>query len=656
MTNSIYGGRQRILFNIILGTGVFFSLYVINQYNYLIYHTISELFTVVIAWSFFIIVWNTKNIIKSDVIVFLGVAYLFIGGIDILHAFSYKGMNLIVGADAGANPATQLWIYARYMESITLAIVPFLLLKKINVSSSVVIYGTLFFFAICSILVWDIFPDCYITGSGLTSFKRYSEYTIIGLLAISLYALSHRVNLIGKKIYVVIAPAIVLKIFSELSFTFYVDIYGLLNFVGHALKIFSFYLMYVALIRFGLSEPYRVLFKGLTESEKRYRQMFNTNTSVKLIISPHTGAIVEVNQAACDFYGYTKAELLSLNINEINILSPDEIQCEMEQAKKEKKLYFNFSHQLKSGEIRDVEVYSGPVKQNNDTYLYSIIHDVTGKKKNEDSLKFQSLLLNKIQDHITATDLEGNILFVNEAEVKTTKHRKEDLLGKSVSIYGEDPSKGSTQNAIIKGTLENGFWNGEVVNYTADGTELIMFCRTKLIKDKNNQPWRMVGISTDITKQKQVEHALRESEDKFKTMFDKAPLSYQSLDKNGNFLEINNTWLQIMGYERDEVIGKNFSVFLPPDWKEHFQINFPRFKAVGEVLGVQFEMVKKNGQLILVSFHGKIAYDTNDQFKQTHCIFRDITQEDLLLKDKKKLECQLRHIVDPNVKTVFHST
>ena len=101
--------------------------------------------------------------------------------------------------------------------------------------------------------------------------------------------------------------------------------------------------------------------------------------------------------------------------------------------------------------------------------------------------------------------------------------------------------------------------------------------------------------------------ALGDSEQRFRSLFQKAPLSYQSLDEDGNFIEVNETWLKVMGYGRNEVIGHNFSEFLHPDWKEHFKENFPRFKAVGEILGVEFEMLKRDGTKILVSFHGKIG-------------------------------------------------
>ncbi|MCI5223462.1 MAG: PAS domain S-box protein, partial [Candidatus Electrothrix sp. AR4] len=125
----------------------------------------------------------------------------------------------------------------------------------------------------------------------------------------------------------------------------------------------------------------------LRESENRYRQTFETNMAVKLIIDPADGRIIEANQAAAVYYGYPVDRLVSMRITDINQLSPDEVRDEMVRAKREERLYFNFRHKLASGAIRDVEVYSGPLQSKGRTLLYSIIHDITERKEAEEKLR-----------------------------------------------------------------------------------------------------------------------------------------------------------------------------------------------------------------------------------------------------------------------------
>lgn len=138
---------------------------------------------------------------------------------------------------------------------------------------------------------------------------------------------------------------------------------------------------------------------------------------------------------------------------------------------------------------------------------------------------------------------------------------------------------------------------------------------------------RVNELEKEVVKAKHLEEALLQTEDRFRLLFERAPLGYQSLDENGCFIEVNQAWLDTLGYASEEVIGRSFGDFLHPDWIDHFKENFPRFKAIGEILGVEFEMVKKDGSPILVAFNGKIGRDEKGEFRQTHCILQDITTQ-----------------------------
>jgi len=102
-----------------------------------------------------------------------------------------------------------------------------------------------------------------------------------------------------------------------------------------------------------------------------------------LIINPETGEIIDANSSACKFYQYSKKQIIKLKIMDINILSPDQILKEMQNAKTEKRNYFNFQHKLANGEIRDVEGYSSPIVLLREKVLYSIIHDITERLRIE---------------------------------------------------------------------------------------------------------------------------------------------------------------------------------------------------------------------------------------------------------------------------------
>ncbi len=153
------------------------------------------------------------------------------------------------------------------------------------------------------------------------------------------------------------------------------------------------------------------------------------------------------------------------------------------------------------------------------------------------------------------------------------------------------------------------------------------------------------GADKDITERKQAEEMLRQSEERFQLLFDKAPLGYQSLDFDGKFIDVNQQWLDSLGYNKGEVIGKWFGDFLSPEYQDGFRKRFPIFKAKGKIHS-EFEMVHKNGSKLFMAFEGKVGYNLKGEFKQTHCILQDITHRKLSEEKLKKSEEKLRFYTD----------
>lgn len=146
------------------------------------------------------------------------------------------------------------------------------------------------------------------------------------------------------------------------------------------------------------------------------------------------------------------------------------------------------------------------------------------------------------------------------------------------------------------------------------------------------------------TQKTQTLEALLTSEEKFRTLYDNTPLSYQSLDKEGCFLDINPAWLRTLGFTKEEVIGKKYADFLHPDWKPNFEREFPEFKKRGYVNDVQFKIGHKNGHYLDISFEGCIGYDVDGKVRQTYCVFNDISKRVKAMEDLRSSEERFRRL------------
>lgn len=258
----------RIILSLTITCLVLFSLYLTSLSNYLLFHSLTEIFSIIVAAGIFTIAWNSKGFTSTGYILILGVAYLFVGMLDVLHTLTYKGMGIF--ESNGSNQTTQLWIAARYLQGITLLIAAFFTRRIIQRPYAVFsIYFVITAALIGSIFFWRIFPDSFIEPGGLTPFKTISEYLISFILLAAIFVMYRRRSDFEPLVTAMIIASIATMIASELFFTLYADnVYGKANLIGHFLKIISFFFIYKAMIEVSLKRPYSMLFRDLKNSEE----------------------------------------------------------------------------------------------------------------------------------------------------------------------------------------------------------------------------------------------------------------------------------------------------------------------------------------------------------------------------------------------------
>lgn len=259
---------RSIIIEYLIFSSLLFLIYLSSLYNYLLFHTVAELSAITISIGIFIIGWNSKVYLRTSFFLIIGVSFLFIGIIDLIHTLAYTGLNIFIGFTS--NLPTSLWIVARYWQALSLLLALILFKKKINLYY-LVFLNFIFLIILMEAIFSGIFPVCYIEGVGLTPFKIISEYIIDIIFIISLIWFYLLKKEFDKKIRVYIIISTISTILSEIAFTFYIGVYDFSNLVGHLLKIVAFYYMYKAIIKTGIKEPYDLLFRKLKLSEEELK-------------------------------------------------------------------------------------------------------------------------------------------------------------------------------------------------------------------------------------------------------------------------------------------------------------------------------------------------------------------------------------------------
>jgi len=357
-------------YHLAFGTVVLALIFIISlNQSYLLFHTIVELLSIIVAFAVFIVTWNSRKILDNNYLFLVGISYFFIGALDLLHTITFNGMQVIKGDGFYAN---QFWVATRFLESVTLLLGFWFLSwrKKLNADLIFLLYSVITAIIILSILYWKVFPVCFIAGKGQTPFKIYSEYAIILFLAVCIGMLIKRKKHFSESVYKFLLLSITFTIISEFCFTLYISNYSLSNEMGHYAKLISFYLIYRANVQTGFVQPTGIIFKNLKDSEEQYRTLAENIPEVIMRFDSSLNCIYS-NGPAKRFFPVTRTGTEKIRYTDLGF--PSAI---------EKLLSDTLENAERAGELHEVDFN---LKADGDEYFFSMeivpeYSNVTGLK------------------------------------------------------------------------------------------------------------------------------------------------------------------------------------------------------------------------------------------------------------------------------------
>jgi PAS domain S-box-containing protein len=354
----------------------------------------------------------------------------------------------------------------------------------------------------------------------------------------------------------------------------------------------------------------------LKESESRYSALFSNNHSVSLLIDPDTGRIVEANEAAVRYYGYSYDQLTAMGIYDLNRLPKNAVIRNLIRAKDEKEKHFLSTHYRADGEKRNVEVYSGPIRVRGKPLFYSIIHDITDRKKAETELQKNQFLLSEAMDMAHMADWEFDVptgiftfndrfyaLYGTTAEREGGYQMTADVYTREFvhpddrDMVAEDVNDSPVPPDPGYRTLRK----HRIIRRDGQVRDIIVHIRTD--RDAEGRATKTHGANQDITEQNRALDALRESEERYRTLVDQLP-DYVIVHRDGVLLYVNPAAASRFGYSADLLIGKPILSFIAPGYHDAVRQAVVRRMAGDDLPAYELKIQQKDGTFRTVLANG----------------------------------------------------
>ena len=309
-------------------------------------------------------------------------------------------------------------------------------------------------------------------------------------------------------------------------------------------------------------------------------------------------------------------------------------------------------HFTKQNQEVIVELTASPIKDKAGKVvrMFEVMRDVTAERRlqeeNRQSLAFLDGVLDGIGEGVVVMDRDYRILSANKGYLRQMDSNKDEIIGRycyEVSHHFNSHCMDNGHDCPVRVTFEKGAPSMAMhTHYDHHDKPVYVECHAYPIKDSSGAVIRAIETLNDVTARVQLEQKVKESEGKYRDLYDNAPDGYISLDENGAIVEVNRTFLDMLGYSRGEIIRKmQFKNLLSSESAQFCSTMFPEFKRGGMLRNQDLTVIKKDGSQLPITMNASAVFGMDGKFVMSRSVIRDITEKRKMDEEKRKLQQQL---------------
>ncbi len=304
------------------------------------------------------------------------------------------------------------------------------------------------------------------------------------------------------------------------------------------------------------------------------------------------------------------------------------------------------------GSVFDMEVTVSSYLENGEDYALMSLRDISRRKMAEEEISERGAMLRQIMDTasvaIFLVDKSGRITHANRRMAEVFGWTLDELVGREY-VDLVHPAERATDRKSMLALLTSELLSvdQERLYWRKDGTEFWGHLACRRFQDVQGNELGLIGVISDISLRKQSEQALKESEAKYRRLYNETPVLLHSIDRDARLVDVNDYWLKTMGYERSEVIGRKVVDFYADASRTYAEeVVQPAFFRDGSVKDISFQFIKKNGEVLDVLLSATAERDVSRNIVRSLAVIEDITDRKRAEEALRKSERMLQTIID----------